>query len=317
MSEYPGNFNQELNRIRQISGRQPYPYYSQINNVDHISDEILQAGLTESPYGADVDAMKTYPKFLIEGGGIASKLNGPLGDKYFIKTGTKCTDVTTNSLKDRSMYINNVPDGSIPFVSSVFGGKHYTQFEGLIPGALGNFERIKPYKFFQAFLEGHAPNCVPITLETIDICNNISQETGYLTNADVIEMDPCYFPNNINPLTRMEKTDCTFHDGTRMDEIQTGNHCHIKDGLDKSSPMAAICASIKQSDQCATNQYCAWVDQGILFNKMPITNCMVKSGFDLSNQPVCLSIKDQSECEVPGSVCEWVDFNVLSEEKQL
>jgi hypothetical protein len=38
-------------------------------------------------------------------------------------------------------------------------------------------------------------------METIDIYNNKSTETHFVTNIDIQNMDPCIFQNRMNPVT--------------------------------------------------------------------------------------------------------------------
>ena len=53
-------------------------------------------------------------------GGGASKVNGPMGNKFFLKTGAKCKDTQSGKKVDRFMYVNNVPDGQIRKDSPLF-----------------------------------------------------------------------------------------------------------------------------------------------------------------------------------------------------
>ena len=53
---------------------------------------------------------------LVTGKGRASKTGKPLGNKFFLKTGGQCNPIDKKgNTVDRYLYINNVPDGSIPF----------------------------------------------------------------------------------------------------------------------------------------------------------------------------------------------------------
>jgi hypothetical protein len=54
---------------------------------------------------------------------------------------------------------------------------------------------------FQAFLSGSTPDCQELVMETIDIYNNKSTESHYVTLVDIQNMDPCSFPNKTNPIT--------------------------------------------------------------------------------------------------------------------
>ena len=51
-----------------------------------------------------------------------------------------------------------------------------------------------------AFVSGATPPCQEITMQTIDVNNNSSSETHYVTVADIQNMDPCSFPNGRNPV---------------------------------------------------------------------------------------------------------------------
>ena len=141
------------------------------------------------------------------GGGKASKVDGPLGDKFFLQTKATCKAVDTGKTTPRYIYINNVPQGDIPFISSGMG-QNFTTFEGLIPGALSNLTDLNPLAVFDAFLDGSNPDCKNITMQTIDNSNVVTTETQYVTVSDIKGLDPCLFSNNTNPETGIHKTGC-------------------------------------------------------------------------------------------------------------
>jgi hypothetical protein len=60
---------------------------------------------------------------------------------------------------------------------------------------------LNPYNLLQSFLSGSVPDCQNLTMQTIDVNNNKSSETHYVSLVDIKNMDPCSFPNKINPLT--------------------------------------------------------------------------------------------------------------------
>lgn len=181
-----------------------YSYYKQIKSPKEIGMS------SDGNIGAMVDDMAgliAYTKLLVEGGGKASRVDGPLGDRFFLQTGAKCKDVLTGNQVNRSLYINNVPDGSIPFISSGMGAD-FTEFEGLIPGTLSSLANINPLAIFQAFMSGANPDCTATTLETIDADNNVSTGTGFLTTTDIKNMNPCWFPDHKNPVTGKTRSGC-------------------------------------------------------------------------------------------------------------
>jgi hypothetical protein len=100
---------------------------------------------------------------------------------------------------DRWIYVNNIPDGSIPFIASGADGNTFNDLRGLIPGAMGNLGALNPVPLFTAFTAGTYPDCAEITLETVNKYNNKNSETRYLALVDVLEINPCSFSNKVNP----------------------------------------------------------------------------------------------------------------------
>jgi len=174
-----------------------YPYYKNINTPSQI-------GMTDqgslSALGNDINGLIQYVELLVSGGGRASSTGSPLGNKFFLKTGAKCVDTKTNNQVDRYIYVNNVPEGNIPFISNGMG-VNFSEFKGLIPGAMGNLNVLNPYAIMQSFLSGSTPPCQELTMQTIDVNNNQSSETHFVTLVDIQNMDPCSFSNGTNPVT--------------------------------------------------------------------------------------------------------------------
>jgi hypothetical protein len=156
----------------------------------------------------NVNGLIDYVEVLVSGN-AGSTTGGPLGDKFFLKTGGQCTDVASGQKVDRYIYIDNVPNGNIPFISSGLGGTDFTEFEGLIPGLLGDLGKLNPLNLFKSFMMGDNPDCMSVTLQTIvpvadaDLNDtgkdNVGNQTQYVAVADVKNMDPCIFPDKKNP----------------------------------------------------------------------------------------------------------------------
>jgi hypothetical protein len=172
----------------------------------------------------DVNGLINYVEVLVSGN-AGSTTGGPLGDKFFLKTGGQCTDVASGNKVDRYIYIDNVPNGNIPFISSGLGGTDFTEFEGLIPGLLGDLGKLNPLNLFKSFMMGENPDCMSVTLQTIvpvadsDLNDtgkdNIGTETQYVAVADIKNMDPCIFPDKKNPAD--SSLTCTETFTSRMD----------------------------------------------------------------------------------------------------
>jgi hypothetical protein len=183
-----------------------YPYYKNIKTPTEIG---MSDKGTLQQMGKDIDGLIQYVELLVTGDSKASTTGGPLGNKFFLKTGAKCAaidkctdknDESTCEQTDRFIYVNNVPSGNIPFISNGLG-VNFSEFKGLIPGSMGNLNVLNPFAIMRAFLSGSTPPCQEITMQTIDINNNKSSESHYVTLADIQNMDPCIFSNKKNPVT--------------------------------------------------------------------------------------------------------------------
>ena len=106
-----------------------------------------------------------------------------------------------NKIVDRWIYINNIPDGTIPFISSGADGSSFTDLRGLIPGAMGNLAALNPAPLFKAFVTGSTPDCAEISLDTVDQSNAKRAEKRHLALMDVEVMNPCNFSNGSNPIS--------------------------------------------------------------------------------------------------------------------
>jgi hypothetical protein len=200
MSNTNNIFQQVLTDAQGVQDRllgPTYPYYNNIRSPSQIgmSDEGSMNAL-----GNDINGLINYVKVLVDGQGSASTTGQPLGNKFFLKTGAKCLDKDTNEQVDRYIYVDNVPDGSIPFISQGMG-VNFSNFRGLIPGAISDLNVLNPYAIMQSFLVGSTPPCQKLTMQTIDVNNNKSSETHYVTLVDIQNMNPCIFQNGKNPIS--------------------------------------------------------------------------------------------------------------------
>jgi hypothetical protein len=177
-----------------------YQYYNQIKTPSQMG--ISSTG-SLSALNTDINGLIQYVQVLSSGTGGATTKGNILGNKYFMKTGAKCLEPGGQEV-DRYIYINNVPNGNIPYISSSLGAT-FSKFQGLIPGTMSSANTLNPFLLAQAFLSGSTPACQKVTLETIDSSNNVSTETQYVTLIDLQNMDPCSMPNNINTYTNPQK----------------------------------------------------------------------------------------------------------------
>lgn len=197
MSDFFDNALNDLNTLEQDILGPDYPYYKYINSP---SDMGMSAD--GSKIATNIGGLMSYVDILVTGSGKASATGNPLGDKYFINTPAKCKDIATGNDVNRSLYVNNVPDGSIPFITSLSGES--TDLKGIVPGVLHDMIELNPLQIFQAFMIGSDPDCQQVTMEVIDTNNVPSQESAYLINTDIQAMNPCWFTNNTNPITNIK-----------------------------------------------------------------------------------------------------------------
>jgi len=176
-----------------MSDSNTYPYSKYILNPGMLGAS-PSAGI--GPLKNDVKALISYVQVLVSGQSNAQAVS-PLGNRYFMDTGGKCNDAT-GAQQTRYVYINNVPDGNIPFISSAMG-ENMTSFEGLVPGVLGNIAYINPSKLFSAF-DKETP-CQKIKMPIRDINNAETVEEQYVCEADIKDYNPCWFYNRYNPVT--------------------------------------------------------------------------------------------------------------------
>ena len=182
-----------------------YPYYKNIKTPSEIG---MSDKGTIKQMSKDISGLIQYVELLVTGNSKASATGRPLGNKFFLKTGAKCAaidscsnpkDASTCNQVDRYIYVNNVPVGNIPFISSGMG-VNFSEFKGLIPGAMGNLDTLNPFAIMRAFLSGSTPPCQQITMETISSSNAKSSESHYVTLTDIQNMNPCVFQNGKNPI---------------------------------------------------------------------------------------------------------------------
>lgn len=126
----------------------------------------------------------------------ATKLKNALNEQKKKREESREKD---KKIVDRWIYVNNIPDGSIPFIASGADGRTFNDLRGLIPGALGNLGALSPVQLFKGFTAGTYPPCSDITLETIDNDNVSRKETHHVALVEMVEMNPCSFPTRVNP----------------------------------------------------------------------------------------------------------------------
>lgn len=185
-----------------------YPYFLNIKTPKEIP--ITSTGDLDA-LARDFGGIIGYAEVLVTGRGRATKLDKPMGNKYFLKTKALCIDKSKKKVP-RSIYVNNVPEGNIPFISSMMDAD-FSDLRGLIPGIMSNLNALNPEYIYDSFKLATEPLCTNIKMQTIDINNNIGYESHNVLDLDLEYMDPCIFideddptstENRVNPITNMK-----------------------------------------------------------------------------------------------------------------
>lgn len=186
------------------------PDYDYSSKIKEPSTMGMSGAGNFSALANDIAGLMGYVDLLVTGkcqlGACASNPGHPLGSKFFVETPVQCTDKATENSVKRSIYINNVPDGSIPFISGG-NGLRFDSFTGLVPGIMSNLAQINPMKILTAFTDGPATTCQAITMPTIDANDRLGVATAYVTNKDIMFMNPAWFsiPGNPKPTSEQLK----------------------------------------------------------------------------------------------------------------
>lgn len=171
-----------------------------------------------STLGNNIKGIMAYVDILVSGGGEASATGQPLGNRYFVPIqGIQCTpsgkipckDAAGNTIQcpdvegglaPRSIYVDNIPTGNIPFLSDATE-TDFSQFRGLVPGILQSAESLDPLALFGGFLQGANPPCSYINMKVTNNDNVTTRQGGWVLDSEISGMDPCSFPSGGNPLT--------------------------------------------------------------------------------------------------------------------
>jgi hypothetical protein len=170
-----------------------YDYSAKIKSPAQMS---MSSKGTWGQLGKNINGLIGYIDLMVSGscksGKCASTTGGPLGARFFVDTPVKCTDKKTREKVKRSLYINNVPDGSIPFLSNM-SNVYFNDFKGLLPGLMSNAAQLNPMQILLSFVSGTGSTCQEITMQTIDSNDNRGIETAYVLNKDIELMNPAWF----------------------------------------------------------------------------------------------------------------------------
>lgn len=227
--------------VKEITG----PSYNYAKYIKTPSQ--LQMGSRPDQLANNVAGIMDYVTILTEGGGPASKAGElPLGNRYFLETGGQCKTADGDIVK-RSLYVNNVPDGTIPFLSEL--SIKIDSFKGLVPGILGDLDELNPVHLFSAFAESSTPPCSNINMSVIDSNNVESTGSGFVLDSEVKRITPCAFANGQNPLTKESCKESFINANKKLNKKKTT----ISSKAEKTNPIYIL------NDKPLANVYTALV----------------------------------------------------------
>ena len=208
------------------------PGYNYWENIKSPSEMGMSGEGSIKALSNDINGLISYVSVLVDGTTDASKTGEPLGNRFLLPTMAKCRNVMSDRSKPdsegnpiyvpRYIYVDNVPDGTIPFISSGPDGGKMDDFKGLIPGAIGNLSAFSPSGFYRAFTMGNYPDCIKVALRTKNNENEDGVQTEYVAVADILNeissdnmpegnpvngvADACRFKDYLHPVTQEQKT---------------------------------------------------------------------------------------------------------------
>lgn len=217
-----------------------YNYGAFINSPQEMGMTEDVSGFGLNTIGDNIGGVISYIDLLISGTGKASKAvslfddsltNQPLGNAYFYPSGLNCKD-PSNLTQDvpAMMYMNNVPLGNIPFLSSFTGAGDIKEFRGLIPGMVEDLNGFNPMEFMYAMAVSPSDTCIKVSLPITNITkdgNNYdttNHKTEYKTEnmfrQFVKLIDPCLFDKNADGIRANPVSEKTCSEGfTNIGEI--------------------------------------------------------------------------------------------------
>ena len=148
----------------------------------------------------DVAGLINYTEVLVSGKSRAQRTSGPLGNKFYLKTGGQCKS-SDGQLHDRWLFVNNVPTGTIPFISTLTGSA-MGEMRGLVPGTIENLGELNPLALFGGFMQGTNPKCRKLTLK-----GDSGKRNMYVADADIANLSPCLF-GGTNPVSGKKMNGC-------------------------------------------------------------------------------------------------------------
>lgn len=155
------------------------PSYSYADNIQGPSSKGVGSDGSFSQVFTNTGAIMDYVKYMISG--------PALGNQYFVNTGGVC-NAPDGTTQPRYNYINNIANGDdlLPDSMKQDLSGIASDFNGLIPGILGDIEGLNPVHLFSALEADSTPSCECYTCQT-----SSETQSQFMTTS----LSPDYDPN--------------------------------------------------------------------------------------------------------------------------
>ena len=139
-----------------------------------------------------------------------------LGNKYVMKTSSKCIDKETNDLVDRYVYINNTDN------SKIFGVPMLPDDSGILPASLSKATRINGAGLFYALIEEDTPICEKVKVKCHLLDKYKRKYSGpspyvYIASKDLDDIGNNRIIENFNNLNDNNLNDNNLNDNNLND----------------------------------------------------------------------------------------------------
>lgn len=128
------------------------PEYNYLEHVRNPSQMGMRDSGNLSTLAKDIAGLVSYGDILVKGTGNAKIGSNPLGNRFFLNTGSTCKYRGKNV--KRYLYVNNAPTGKIPLIPA-----KSAYFKGLLPGMVENMGAFNPMGLMGGLAQTGPPAC--------------------------------------------------------------------------------------------------------------------------------------------------------------
>ena len=159
----------------------------------------------------NIAGISDYVNVLVSGDSRAQRNGGrrPLGQRFYLKTAAQCcsdpvldedgNQIKCNKKHDRYMFIDNIPSGRVPFISSA-SNSNFQSLRGLVPGTMENVGKINPLEMISGFMAGAYPKCRKLKIKSTSSVG--PKSNVYVADSDIANLSGCLWNSKGKPRKR-------------------------------------------------------------------------------------------------------------------